>query len=134
MSWHGDRNCTPARLGLLLDPIGGKAKRGPVQKAPCDRAIERIDDRRDEGLREVESAPFGIGRESGLYLAPCRAQALIEIGPIAFIIEIEPEALKKEGDRARARVGAKIPVRPGAKFGIVISLAIRADQRCQFRL
>ena len=128
--WNG----APARLGLLLEPIGRKAERRAVEKAACDRAIERVDDGRDEGLGEIERAPFRIGREGGLHLRPCRMQTLVEIGPVARVVEIEPKALKKESDRARTRVGAKIPVRPAAQSAVPVGLVVWADERRQFRL
>ena len=104
---HGDWNGAPARLGLLLEPIGRKAERRAVEKAACDRAIERVDDGRDIGLGEIEHAPFRIGREGGLHLRPCRMQTLVEIGSVARVVEIEPEALKQGKRPARDRGWAR---------------------------
>ena len=77
MPRHDDRNGTPARLGLLLHPVRREAERRAIEKTARHRAVERIDDGRDEGLREIEHAPFRIGRKGGLHLRPGRMQALI---------------------------------------------------------
>ena len=61
-------------------------------------------------------------------------QALVEIGPIGRIVEVEPNALKKEGYRSRSRMRAEVPVRPRAQPFVTIRLAVGADQRREFRL